>query len=133
MYGQPGDAMKRAALLRRTELRSKSRPKPWKRHPDDKVSEELAHYVIGRDRVCVLSVIDATHTCRNTWGDEVPSNGDFELDHVDTLGFGKRGPSVPWNLVRLCPWGHREKTENARLYRPALREYLMRVEGRNAA
>jgi hypothetical protein len=46
----------------------------------------------------------------------------LELDHVNTSGLGKRGPSIPENLVSLCGLHHRMKTEQSRVWRPMLNE-----------
>lgn len=99
-----------------------------KRKPHrDPVTPELRAEVAERDGECVLSKLDPTHICRDQWGNEVSPTGVFEIDHVFTSGLGRRGPSIPGNLVRLCPWGHAEKTYNARKWRPPLREYLEQV------
>ena len=110
--------MKRSALLRRTELRSRSYPKPWRRRESDKVTPAVAHYVLARDMGCVAPVLDM----------EGPCEGRIELDHVDNAGLGKRGPSTASNLVSLCSRHHRDKTENAAAWRPLQRAYLERVE-----
>ena len=117
--------MKRTALLRRA-------PKPWRRSDEDKVTAADYYYVASRDLAvggCVMAHLDSQHTCRNAFGDEIPPDGEFQIDHVDNGGVGRRGPSERWNLVRLWPWDHRVKTDNARLWRPRLRKYLERVEG----
>ena len=117
--------MKRAALLRRTELRSK------RRKSGDKVSPEDYAYVATRDMAvggCVMAHLDRTHLCYDAFGNQIRSDGVFEIDHVDNGGTGRRGESERWNLVRFCPHAHRIKTENARLWRPLLRDYLAQVE-----
>jgi hypothetical protein len=86
----------------------------------DPVSPEVAEFVAEQDGMCVMAILDSNHTCRDRWGNEIHPAGEYELDHIYTLGIGRRGPSTPENLVRLCPWGHREKTDNARRWRPAL-------------
>jgi hypothetical protein len=48
----------------------------------------------------------------------------MELDHVNGSGLGKRGPSIAENLVLLCGLHHRMKTEQSRVWRPKLNEYL---------
>jgi hypothetical protein len=109
--------VKRSPLLRKAELRSK-----YRTHKDP-VTPEMRAEVAGRDGSCVMSQLDPTHVCRDTFGNEISPFGEYEIDHIDTGGVGKRGPSVPGNLVRLCPWGHAEKTYNARKWRPVLREW----------
>lgn len=116
-------------MLRRVGLK-RSRPKPWRRAEDDKVPPAVAAYVAARDRVCVMSTLDLSHQCHDQFGNVIaPDSYHYELDHVDNGGTGNRGPSTKDNLVRLCPYGHRIKTENARLWRPALRAYVAAVEG----
>ena len=122
--------MKRTALLRRTELKAK------RRKSDDKVSPEDYAYVATRDSIvggCVMAHLDRTHLCHDTWGNQIRPDGVFEIDHVDNGGTGRRGESERWNLVRLCPYAHRIKTENARLWREKLRRYLDTVQPREAA
>lgn len=123
--------MKKSPLLRKAELRSRSWPKPWRRK--DPVTSDFRAYIGARDRQCVLATLDPEHVCRNAFGDRIAPSGEWELDHIDVTGFGKRGPSVRWNCVRLCAFAHRLKTENAKRYRPLLRAYAMRVESRDAA
>ena len=123
--------MKRAALLRRTE-----KSKPWRRKDSDKVSPEDYAYVATRDSIvggCVMAHLDPTHQCHDKWGNQIRPDGVFEIDHVDNGGVGNRGKSERGNLVRLCPYAHRIKTENAKLWRPELRKYLARVERLDAA
>ena len=123
--------MKRSALLRRSE-----KSKPWRRKDSDKVTLADYNYVAERDiRVggCVMAHLDRTHQCHDAFGNQIRPDGVFEIDHVDNGGIGKRGASERWNLVRLCPFGHRVKTENARLWRPELRAYLDRVQPREDA
>lgn len=48
----------------------------------------------------------------------------MEIDHVNSSGFGKRGPSMEENLVVLCGYHHRVKTESSKRWRAALNEYL---------
>lgn len=51
----------------------------------------------------------------------------IELDHVNTSGLGKRGPSIPENLVSLCGLHHRIKTEQSRVWREKLNDYLRKI------
>ena len=94
----------------------------------DPVTPDMRAFIAHRDGSCVMSQLDPTHICRDTWGNEISPYAEFELDHVDNGGVGRRGPSVPSNLVRLCPWGHAEKTNDARKWRAPLRRYLSEVE-----
>ena len=119
--------MKRAALLRRSE-----KSKPWRRKPEDKVSPADYAYVATRDSIvggCVMAYLERTHVCHDKYGNQIRPDGVFEIDHIDNGGTGKRGASERWNLVRLCPFAHRVKTENAKYWREKLRAYIARVEG----
>jgi hypothetical protein len=53
----------------------------------------------------------------------------WELDHVDGAGMGKRGPSTMENLVLMCGYHHRIKTEASKTWRPKLREYIHAKSG----
>ena len=122
-------------MLRRSGPLRRSRPKTWRRKPDDRVTEDEGNYVSARDLSvggCVMAHLDPSHLCHDAFGNQISPAGEYELDHVDNAGMGKRGESTRYNLVRLCPYAHRIKTENARLWRPALRAYLERVERRAA-
>jgi 5-methylcytosine-specific restriction endonuclease McrA len=82
------------------------------------VSVETRNHVLERDNWrCVLSTIGYEHRCF----------GRLELDHVRTGGMGLRSRSKPDNLVSLCSFGHRIKTENGRQVRPLLLAYLERL------
>lgn len=123
--------MKRTALARKTPLR-RVPLRPYRRK--DPVPAWLRPYIGSRDRQCVMATLDSEHVCRNAFGDRIaPDHSVWEMDHIDGTGFGKRGPSVPWNCVRLCYYAHRLKTENARKWRPPLRRYAMAVEARDVA
>ncbi len=122
--------MRRSALVRKQETR-----RPWRRKPEDKVTPAVANRVAARDLAvggCVMAHLDRTHLCHDKWGNRTAPDGVYEIDHVDNGGTGNRGPSESWNLVRLCPYAHRIKTENARLWRPLLRRYLDAVEPKAA-
>lgn len=93
---------------------------PKRRGHRDPVTTDVAEEVAAWDQSCVMSQIDATHICRDKFGNEISPDGEYEIDHIYSGGMGRRGPSKPENLVRLCPWGHRTKTENARYWRPFL-------------
>ncbi len=84
----------------------------------DPVTPELREYILARDKGCVGALLDM----------EGPCDGRIEIDHVVNAGLGKRGPSIPLNLASLCSAHHREKTDNARAWRPMLIEYLCNVE-----
>ena len=116
----------RRTPLTRTPMRRKARKS------GDKVAPAEANYVAARDSAvggCVMAHLDASHTCHDQFGNQIRPDGLYELDHVDNGGVGSRGANTRYNLVRLCPYAHRIKTENARMWRIHLRGYLRRVEG----
>jgi hypothetical protein len=121
--------MLRKVGLRRTPM------KPWRRKADDKVPPEEGNYVAARDLNvggCVMAHLDRYHLCHDAFGNRIAPDAQYELDHIDNAGVGNRGVSTRYNLVRLCPYAHRVKTENARVWRMELRAYIGRVE-RDAA
>lgn len=82
----------------------------------DPVTPALRAYVLQRDGGCVG---------REYSGCEGP----IEIDHVRASGgLGLRSSSEKGNLVALCRWHHRAKTEYGRIWRPLLLAYLDRVE-----
>jgi hypothetical protein len=88
----------------------------------DPVTPELRYAVMKRDHTCVGAKIGMGGACGSQFG-----SGEgiiWELDHVDNAGLGKRGPSTMENLVLLCGYHHRVKTESTKKWRPILREYL---------
>jgi hypothetical protein len=108
---------------------AKPTPRKKRRGHRDPVTPEVAEFVASMDGMCVMAILDTTHTCRDRFGNVIDPAGEYELDHIYTLGMGRRGPSTSENLVRLCPWGHREKTDNARHWRPALGAWAARRRG----
>ena len=78
--------------------------------------------VYRRDVRCVGPVVGMPGLCGSQFGPQ--QHPTMELDHVNGSGLGKRGPSTPQNLVLLCGLHHRMKTEQARVWRPKLNEYL---------
>ena len=119
-------------MIRRSPIKRTPR-KAWRRRPDDRVTEDEGNYVSARDLAvggCVMAHLDPSHLCHDAFGNQISPAGEYELDHVDNGGTGKRGESTRFNLVRVCPSGHATKTYNARLWRPAFRDYLRSVEGR---
>ena len=93
----------------------------------DPVTPELRFAVMKRDKTCVGPLVGMPKPCGSQFGSG--STVSLELDHVDNAGFGKRGPSSLGNLVVLCGYHHRVKTEASRTWKPLLRTYL---EGINA-
>lgn len=94
------------------------------RHKDP-VTLGVAHEVLQRDKGCVGVIVGMPGRCGTQFG---PSDRfSLELDHVNTSGLGKRGPSTPENLVSLCGLHHRMKTEQSRVWRAKLNDYLRSI------
>jgi hypothetical protein len=87
----------------------------------DPVTPELREAVLERDGwACVGRRLWMPGKC----------NGRLELDHIANLGLSLRGPSTMANLVTLCSWHHRIKTDNGRTWRPLLLAY---VDGKSSS
>jgi hypothetical protein len=97
---------------------SKPTPRPKRRGHADPVTPELHDYIIARDHGCIGARLDM----------EGPCDGPLQIDHILNGGIGKRGPSIPLNLVALCQKHHMAKTDHARAWRPLLVEYVCSVE-----
>ena len=77
-------------------------------------------YVAARDRDCVGKLV----------GFPIKCFGRPEMDHVRASGgLGMKSRTAEDNCVMLCSEHHRFKTLNGKLARPALIDYLNRVEG----
>lgn len=93
----------------------------------DPVSPETRAEVFERDKRCVLSIFDASHTCYTAWGDEhEPDDLDkCTLEHIKwKLMMGRRGPSEAGSMVTLCGWRNVIRPMS-KLERAWTREYLM--------
>jgi hypothetical protein len=89
------------------------------------VTASVRDTVLRRDQGCVAPRLGAVTPCRGRWGEYPPRS--LELDHVkDQPRMGVRAPSDPAHLISMCRH-HHETWATAN--RPALREYLRRVEG----
>ncbi len=93
----------------------------------DPVTPEVHAAVKLRDQHCVGPSVGMEGECGSQWGPGRPVV--IELDHVNSSGFGKRGPSIKENIVLLCGYHHRIKTESSRRWRAALNEYLEQFYG----
>lgn len=91
-------------------------------HKDPVTPEVYAAVMLRDNRTCVGPGVGMDGKCGSQWGPGRPVV--LEIDHVNNAGFGKRGPSVEENLVVLCGYHHRIKTEASRFWRVALNEYL---------
>lgn len=103
--------------------------KGWRRKPKphrDPVTPETYERVRSRDRrvtgaECIGPFVGMPGQC-DRW---------IEEDHVRVGGIGWRSRSTPDNLVSLCRFHHRMKTEASKVWRPVLIKYLDRWEGAN--
>lgn len=93
----------------------------------DPVTPELRREVFKRDKTCVGPRIGMEGLCGSQFGSGATIV--LELDHVENAGFAKRGPSIAENLVVLCGYHHRVKTESSKKWRPLLRKYLEGIYG----
>jgi 5-methylcytosine-specific restriction endonuclease McrA len=78
-------------------------------------------YLHQRDKGCVAAKVlhDNGATCQ----------GALQVDHVRASGgLGMKSPATRENLLLLCTWHHKLKTEYGRTWRPLLLAYLERVE-----
>lgn len=91
-------------------------------HKDPVTPDVYAAVMLRDNKTCVGPQVGMTGECGSQWGPGRPVV--LEIDHVNTAGFGKRGPSIEENLVILCGYHHRIKTEASRIWRAALNEYL---------
>jgi hypothetical protein len=112
-------------MIRRTPLR-RTRPKPWFRAEEDKVTPEQAAATFARDRACVLWLMDPTHECADRFGH--PHAADdlrrMTIEHVkEHSATGVRGK---W-LVTMCGMGN--VSVPSRVQREWIRDYYRRVEG----
>ena len=101
---------------------AKKPPKVKRDTPDEQRERE---HVRARDRWCVaqraakLSGID----------EQMPCDGPLDIDHVRASGgLGMKSPTERTNLVLLCRWHHRVKTDWGKVWRPMLLRYLAEVE-----
>lgn len=104
---------------------------PLKRRPAPKrdTAAEAAEkaYVRTRDGGCV-----ADRAQRIRWvGPDEYCQGPLQVDHVRASGaLSKKSVTHRSNMVLLCAWHHKLKTEYGRTWRPLLLAYLDRVEGK---
>lgn len=91
-----------------------------RRYRRDPVTPEVYAAVRRRDGGCVGPRIGMPGRC----GYHV------EIDHVRSSGgLAMRSPSTVDNLVSLCSDHHRVKTEDGRIWRPRLLEWIESREG----
>lgn len=93
----------------------------------DPVSKDLVALLHQRDRGCVGVKVGMPGECGSQFG--VAKVFNLEVDHVNTAGLGKRGPSTPENTVLLCGLHHRVKTEASKRWRAEINAYLGKIYG----
>ena len=114
--------------MRRTPLR-RTRPKPWFRAEDDKVTPELHDYILDRDKMCFAAMIDPTHQCRTRFGERHAADDRrrLTLDHVkDHAAMGDRAKSDKRHLLAMC--GDANNNGWASAHRQEERERLAEIE-----
>lgn len=97
-----------------------------KRDTDQERAEK--NYVRARDRGCVARMIpDPVGSMLGLKG--TLCDGPLEVDHVRASGgLSMKSPTHRTNMVLLCRWHHRLKTDWGKTWRPLLIAYLERVE-----
>jgi hypothetical protein len=84
-------------------------------------------YVRQRDKYCIGPKL-ADQTFERIGYGYSRCDGPTEVDHVRASGgLGIKSPTHRTNMVLLCHWHHRLKTEYGRIWRPLLLEYLEKV------
>lgn len=102
------------------------RKKPTvKRHTPDEENEK--RHVRRRDVECIAYLLMTLPDGPSSMG---ICHGPLDVDHVRASGgLGMKSPTHRTNMVVLCRWHHRLKTEYGKVWRPLLIAYLERVEG----
>lgn len=94
---------------------------PMKPSRGTRIPHDLRLAVLRRDEL-------ATGGCVGFGRFPGPCGGPLEIDHVRAShGIGMKSPTVLENLVALCGWCHRWKTEHGKVARPILLDYLAGV------
>lgn len=103
------------------------KPPKVKRDTDQERAEKA--YVRARDNGCVAGRAYGFGPARSGMG----CSGPLDVDHVRASGgLGMKSPTHRTNMVTLCRWHHRAKTDFGKVWRPLLLAYLERVEGDGA-
>lgn len=92
-------------IRRYTPLRARKLYRPPPRRDEDKVTPELANYILDRDRLCVAAQLDPHHHCRDRWGTyhSPDTRGKLQIAHVkDHARMGARAEPDRWHLVAEC-------------------------------
>jgi len=99
-----------------------------KRDTPDEAAEKA--FVRARDNGCVASrAAQAVHHPSLTTNTGWVCRGLLDVDHVRASGgLGMKSPTHRSNMVVLCRWHHRLKTDWGKTWRPLLIAYLERVE-----
>jgi hypothetical protein len=98
-----------------------------KRDTPDEAAEK--RYVRLRDRGCVaVRAMQSAHPGTAAWA--LICSGPIEVDHVRASGgLGLKSETHRRNMVCLCTWHHKAKTDYGKTWRPLLIAYLDSVEG----
>jgi hypothetical protein len=93
----------------------------------------LREAVIRRDRACLLWLLDATHQCRDQWGEpHQPTALDrLTLEHVREHPGGQRRDSEGW-CVAMCHVGNIEHAGSTTETRRRLNDYLLGIRAMQA-
>lgn len=101
-------------------------PPKVKRDTPDEAAEK--RYVRERDKGCVAPIALLDHPV-TPMVPLHPCDGPLDVDHVRASGgLGLKSETHRTNMVLLCRWHHKLKTEYGRTWRPLLLAYLERVE-----
>ena len=102
----------------------KKAPKVKRDTPDEAAEKR---YVRERDGGCVAR---RAAIGGRAFSFDVPiCDGPIEVDHVRASGgLGMKSETTRRNMLSLCRWHHRLKTEYGKIWRPLLIAYLERVE-----
>jgi len=96
-------------------------PKPKVSKSKQEPTAAMRAYLKQRDKGCVAATI---------LRDDMACQGALQVDHVRASGgLGMKSPATRDNLVLLCVWHHKAKTDFGRVWRPLLLAYLERMEG----
>lgn len=85
------------------------------------ITKSMDDQLWARDEGCVAPRLGIETPCGNAWG---VGQVVIERDHIHPTGVGMKGRAILSNLVLLCGFHHRLKTEGGRTWRPLLDAYV---------